>query len=345
MKDKKEIAVLLPNKEDYSLNNAAAASIWVRDFNRGKIINKQIVFGIATFFPLSKNFINLKKKNLIDNSFFYLKNFIKKLPNSIKVIEIHNRPHFFFLLKEKFSKCKFILIFHNDPNTLRGSKTVKEKIKIIERCDEIIFVSNYVKQRFYYNLNNHLPLKGQIIYPATDYFNHNFKKKLKKKKTIIFVGKLNSSKGYNIFGDAVIDLLNKYKDWSAIAAGNEKRESYNFKHKRFKIIKWSSHKKIINIYKSTSISIVPSQWNEPFGRTAMESSDLGNALITSGKGGLLETCYNPIVLKKVDKKNILKETEKLIKSPNLLKKIQKINYENRKINYKDNLEKLNVLKL
>jgi len=187
MKDKKEIAVLLPNKEDYSLNNAAAASIWVRDFNRGKIINKQIVFGIATYFPLSKNFINLKKKNLIDNSFFYLKNFIKKLPNSIKLIEIHNRPHFFFLLKEKFPKCKFILIFHNDANTLRGSKTVKEKIEILEKCDEIVFVSNYVKQRFYYNLNSHLPLKGHIIYPATDYFNHNFKKKLKKKKLLFLL--------------------------------------------------------------------------------------------------------------------------------------------------------------
>jgi glycosyltransferase involved in cell wall biosynthesis len=237
------------------------------------------------------------------------------------------------------------LIFHNDPNTLRGSKTVKEKIEILERCDEIVFVSNYVKQRFYYKLSSHLPLKGQIIYPATDYFNHNFKKKLKKKQIIIFVGKLNSSKGYNIFGDAVIDLLNKYKDWSAIAAGNEKRESYNFKHKRFKIIKWSSHKKIINIYKNTSISIVPSQWDEPFGRTAMESSDLGNALITSGKGGLLETSYEPIILKKVNKTNIVKEIEKLIKSPILLKKIQKFNYENRKINYKDNLEKLNDLKL
>ncbi|MEY3824664.1 MAG: hypothetical protein RLZZ13_598, partial [Pseudomonadota bacterium] len=37
MKDKKEIAALLPNKEDYSLNNAAAASIWVKDFNKGII--------------------------------------------------------------------------------------------------------------------------------------------------------------------------------------------------------------------------------------------------------------------------------------------------------------------
>ena len=124
MKDKKEIAVLLPNKEDFSINNAAAASIWVKDFNRGNIINKQIVFGIATSLPLTKNFINLKKKNLIDNSFFYLKNFIKKLPKSIKVIEIHNRPHFFFYLKEKFPKCKFVLIFHNDTNSLRESNTI-----------------------------------------------------------------------------------------------------------------------------------------------------------------------------------------------------------------------------
>jgi hypothetical protein len=345
MKDKKEIAVLLPNKEDFSLNNAAAASIWVKDFNKGKIISKQIIFGFASHTPLSKNFINLKKMNFINNSFFYIKNFIKNLPNSIKIIEIHNRPHFFFFLKKKFPKYKFILIFHNDPNTLRGSESVKKKLEILDRCDEVIFVSNYVKQRFYYNLYNHIPFKGHIIYPATNYYNNNFKKKLIKRNIIIFVGKLNLAKGYNFFGSAIIDILNKYKNWSAIVAGNEKRESYNFSHKRLKIFKWLSHKKIINFYKSSSISIVPSTWDEPFGRTAMESGDLGNALITSGKGGLLETTNNPIILKKVDTNNIKREVEKLIKSPQLLKKIQKFNYENRKINYQNNLEKLNNLKL
>jgi glycosyltransferase involved in cell wall biosynthesis len=345
MKDKKEIAVILPNKEDFSLNNAAAASIWVKDFNKDKIISKQLVFGIATHTPLSKNFINLGNTNLFKNSFFYLKNLVKKLPNSINVIEIHNRPHFFFFLKKKFPTYKFILIFHNDPNTLRGSKSIKQKMEIFKRCDEIVFVSNYVKQRFYYNLYSFLPFKGTVIYPACNYFNHNFKKKLKKKKIIIFVGKLNSSKGYNLFGDAVIDILNKYKNWSVIVAGNEKRESYNFNHKRLKIFKWLSHKKIINIYKNTSISVVPSLWDEPFGRTAMESSDLGNALIVSGKGGLLETANNPIILKEVNSINIKKQLEKLIKSPKLLKKIQKLNYRNRKINYKDNLEKINNIKL
>ena len=77
MKDKKKIAVLLPNKEDYSLDKAAAASIWVKDFNRGKIINKQLIFGIASSYPLSKNFINLRNTNIINNSFFYLRNLLK----------------------------------------------------------------------------------------------------------------------------------------------------------------------------------------------------------------------------------------------------------------------------
>jgi glycosyltransferase involved in cell wall biosynthesis len=343
--EKKEIAELLPNKEDYSLKNAAAASIWIKDFNIGKISRKQIIFGISSSAtPFSQNFINLKKKNLINNSYFYIKNFIKKLPESIKVIVIHNRPHFFFILKKKFPGMKFVIIFHNDPNALRGSRSVSEKINILDHCDKIIFVSSYVKERFYYNINERLPSKGQIIHPSTNYYNHNFKKNIRKEKIIVFIGKLNSSKGYNLFGPAVINILNKYKDWKVIVAGNEKREIYNFKHERLKIFDWLSHKQIINIYKKSSISVVPSTWDEPFGRTAMESSDMGNALITSNKGGLNETTINPIMLKKINSKSIQNEIEKLIKDPNLLKKIQKFNYKNKKINFKDNLKKINNLK-
>jgi len=344
MKNKKEIAELLPNKEDFTLNNAAAASIWVKDFNQGYIVSRQLIFGISSSTSLSKNFINLKKDNLINNSYFYIKNFISKLPKSIKVIVIHNRPHFFFILKKKYPEIKFILIFHNDPNTLRGSRSVKEKINILQNCDKIIFVSSYVKKRFYYDVNNLLPVKGEIIYPSTNYYNHNFKKNLKKDKIIVFVGKLNSAKGYNLFGPAVINILNKYKDWTAIVAGNEKRESYNFHHERLKVFDWLSHKQIINIYKKSSISVVPSTWDEPFGRTAMESSDMGNALITTGKGGLKETVFNPIIIKKINSLAIVNEIEKLIKHPNLLKKIQKFKYENKKISYNTNLIKISNLK-
>ena len=90
---------------------------------------------------------------------------------------------------------------------------------------------------------------------------------------------------------------------------------------------------------------MPSTWQEPFGRTAMESSDLGNAVITSGSGGLKETSFKPIILKKINIKSIQSEIEKLIKYPNSLKKIQEFNYKNRKIDFNDNLKKLNNLKI
>ena len=49
----------------------------------------------------------------------------------------------------------------------------------------------------------------------------------KKEKIISFVGKLNSSKGYDIFGRTIIDVLNKNKDWNALVIGDEAREKLN----------------------------------------------------------------------------------------------------------------------
>jgi len=187
MKHKKEIAILLPNKEDYTKDNAAAASIWVKSFNKGWLCNKTIIFGNASNNKhLSKNFNNLKVYRLINNSYHYLQSFLKKIPSSIRVIEIHNRPHFFLYLKKKIKNCKFILIFHNDPNSLRGCKTVEEKKYILENCEELVFVSNYVKIKFYENLINFLPF-GNTIYPA---FNYNKKKYPKKKKYYRFLWKI-----------------------------------------------------------------------------------------------------------------------------------------------------------
>ena len=48
---KKKIAILLPYKEKYTLKDAAAASIWVKDYLHGSSLDKQtLVFG-----NLSKN--------------------------------------------------------------------------------------------------------------------------------------------------------------------------------------------------------------------------------------------------------------------------------------------------
>ena len=48
----------------------------------------------------------------------------------------------------------------------------------------------------------------------------------KKKKLISFVGKLNKAKGYDIFGKAIVKVLNKYPDWKSNVYGDEPREKF-----------------------------------------------------------------------------------------------------------------------
>ena len=48
----------------------------------------------------------------------------------------------------------------------------------------------------------------------------------KKKEIIIFVGRLNASKGYDVFGETIVNVLNKHKKWKAYVYGDEPREKF-----------------------------------------------------------------------------------------------------------------------
>ena len=71
---------------------------------------------------------------------------------------------------------------------------------------------------------------------------------------------------------------------------------------------------------------MPSRWEEPFGRTAMESAASGCATITSQKGGLLETFDNDLFLKNLSSKEIFSKINYLIKNPKKLKFYQIKNF-------------------
>ena len=109
--------------------------------------------------------------------------------------------------------------------------------------------------------------------------------------------------------------------------GNE-QEKFNFKHKNFKVLDWIQHKSILNYYSNASISVVPSKWLEPFGRTAMESAAHGCATITSKNGGLPETFYNDLFLSKLTVDELFNKISGLIRNPIKMKKIQRKNFTN-----------------
>ena len=331
-KNFKKIAILLPFKDHFVNSEAGSASIWIKDFNKKSIYKNNIsVFGQIDDLDADiidkKRYINLnftpsrfRSKNLS-----YLDQFIKSFnSNNFSIVEIHNRPSYLRYLIDKKINSKFVLIFHNNPLTLGGSQTVAERNFLIKHCEKLIFVSNWVKEKFLLGLDKQDHTKCIVIYPSIE----KIKKFPKKKKIISFVGKLNRSKGFHLFGSVIVKILNKHKKWKALVIGDEPREKYNYKHKNLEYKGWISHKKTLDLYNDTSISVAPSFWDEPFGRTSMEAGSRGCATIISKKGGLTETNSSAIYLNELNTKNLFNSIDHLIKNKKILYSVQKRSFDN-----------------
>ena len=325
------ISVLLPYKENYTPQYAGAVSLFVNDITKvSNYKNEIFVFGNTdSKKKLSKNYINLdlSKKIFQSTSKIYIESFLnyqKKINSDL--IEVHNRPNYIKLIKKEF-KNKLFLFFHNDPLTMNGSKTIAERIYLLNNIDKIIFNSMWSKKRFFIDLPDKTLFieKTSVCYQSSSKIKIDFSKK---EKTISFVGKLNRAKGYDLFGESIIKILNKHKNWSAKVFGDEPREKLSYKHKNLDILGFKNNRYILNSLKKVSISVVCSRWNEPFGRTSLEAASRGSAVIISDRGGLPETTSGAIILKKLSSKDLFNTIDNLILNKEKLLKLQKQNYLN-----------------
>ena len=327
----KKIFIILPHKDQFIKKYAGSASIWVKDFLKVSIYNKFInVFGstkdIKNLYS-EKNYTNIPINNLklTSKSKYYtnkLINYCKK--EKPDIVEIHNRPSYLNNIYKEFNDTNFILIIHNDPLNLKGSITVNERLDLLNKCYKIYFVSTWVEEKFFTGIDKNFYTNFKTVYPSISPI-QNFPRK---EKLIVFSGKLNNAKGFDKFSLAIIKILNKYKNWKSIVIGDEPREIYNFKHANLSFTGWIPQDDVLKIYNKSSITIVPSLWEEPFGRSSLESGSRGNAVILSKRGGLPETIDNPIFLKKVSSSSIFDEIEKLILNPKLLKNFQLYSFKN-----------------
>ena len=342
---KLKIATILPYKENYTVDRASAASLWVSEFYaKSKFKKYNFIYGhTKSKNYLTKNYININLKNLQSKikstTNEYADKLIKDLSNkNFNIIEIHNRPQLLDKLLNHVN-TRFIFYFHNDPLSMKGSRKISERLKILNSVDKLIFVSEWVRDRFFLDIDKKLQTKTEVIYPSV-----HRQRPIKKKKNIIFVGRLNHSKGYDLFKEAIIKILDEFPQWKAYSLGDEDRRSIYISHPRHRELGFITHKKALEILNRSEIAVVPSKWDEPFGRTALEASSRGCATIISNKGGLKETTDNAIVLKKLDAINLCTEIRKLINYPKRRKKIQILGRKNIKHLIKDNTKLIDQIR-
>ena len=328
-----KISILLPYKENFSPEYPGAVSLFVYETTKISKFKRDItIFGNTNFkkiFNLKYVNIDLRKNLFSSQTRNYVKKFIQlEKKNDSTIIEIHNRPSYIQILSKEIKRKIFTLYFHNDPLSMSGSQTIQERKNLLKTCYKIIFNSSWSKKRFLEGLENKFVNSDKLLIFHQSASKGSFNLLNKKKKWITFVGKLNKAKGYDVFASSIKKILNKYPDWKAKIIGDEKREKIILNHNRAHILGFKKHYEVLSIFKKTSIAVACSRWEEPFGRTSLEASANGCAVIITNKGGLPETVTDAKILKRLNVKELTSTINFLIKNDKLRKKLQKLSIKN-----------------
>ena len=361
-----KINILLPYKEKFDENEAASVSITVKNnLLHSKYLDDIRIYGQSVKNPLFRNnFIGLKYSifSLKSKNNFLAHKMLKIILNDSdkrQLIEIHNRPY----LVDKISKVdKFpiSLFFHNDPQTMKGSKSIKERENILEKCVAVFCVSKYIKNLFLEGVLKNKE-KVHVLYNGVEI---NKKKLPNKKKEILFVGRLVPEKGVHIYVEVIKIIAKKYPKWNFGLIGsfrlgnNESKNQYAEEViKKFNIIGpqakyygFKDQRFVEKKMQEASIIIIPSLWQEPFGLVAAEAMSNGMAVIASRVGGIPEIIgENGVLINDLNHKKLEKEISKLIEKKSILEKFQnksRKNYEfdSKRISNKLDLHRAKIMK-
>ena len=342
----KKISILLPYKENFTPKYAGAVSLLVKDISIKSKYKKNItVYGSTDY----KERFKINYKNMFFKKFFFESGNIKYAENFLKLIEkkrsdlieVHNRPAVFNHIIKKSPDKKVLIYFHNDPLSLRGSMTKAQRENIFKNSAAIIFISEWAKKRFFKNLNcNTNDEKVSVVYSSVNKkkFNKN------KEKIILFVGKLNYSKGFDIFCKAITRILDEFPSWKSCVIGDEPRAQIEVEHKNLTKLGFLNHDKVLDYYNRASIAVGCSKWDEPMGRVGLESSSRGCATIISAKGGLPETITNGIILNSVNEEQVYQAIKKLIQDSRYRKKLCHLSYKNFKNDLNNSVKKYDQIR-
>ena len=321
-----KINILLPFKEKFSSKNFGSVSLYVKDINQNSKFNNEITIyanKVEEFFSgfkvckLNKSIWHLiLGKNKAHTLSFI--NSVKKDPP--KIIEVHNRPQSANLIANRLVNSKIFLFYHNDPLSFNSNNSIKQRLELLDNCEMIFFVSFFLKERFILDLSlSKSQLKKlQILYNGIHISNQI--QISSKKKNIVFIGELNQKKGFDFFLQAALLIIQEFPDWSVDIFGKTNSLSKHLinKNKKIRFHGYKNNSFILKFLKYTSISVIPSVWDEPFGRVLLESINAGTATITSTNGGLKEIArhFKVLKLKEINKKTIYLSIKKLIMSQN-----------------------------
>ncbi len=299
--DTSPIAIILPPREGFSPKAFGAVSLSVKDFTHHSRYRAQsVILGQRTE-PAYPNFnyeaLAVKRAWYETNNAAYVRSLVRRL-RELKpcMIEVHNRP----ILARKLIRALDIpvaLHLHNDPQDMKCAKTPAQRARLARDCAAIYCVSDWVKQRFCEGITQgaqkcFIIHCGIAVPPLPE----------QKTLNIVYAGRITPNKGALEFAKALQIVLPRQMQWHGTMIGgrrhsvSEKLSDYEHEvslvmeacGERSHHLGFLPYEKTQSLFREAEIVVIPSLWQEPFGRTAIEAQAQGCAIVTSGRGGLAE---------------------------------------------------------
>ena len=257
--------------------------------------------------------------------------------NRTGLIEVHNDIAIFKTLSSQFTNTPVSLYLHDDPLTLKGATSPKERWSILSRADMIYCASDYVRRRFLTGLEAGRTEHVHVLYQGI-----SIKPKPRKEAFILYVGHLTKEKGALELAQAAQILLPHFPNWRIVFAGASRptgnkgdKSASVYAHsvaqalrpleKQAVFLGYQPHNRVLELFSRAAIAVVPSLRNEASGRTALESMAAGCALVTSGYGALAELAGDAAVtVTPVTAQGLALALQGLLEDPESLRHIQNL---------------------
>lgn len=299
-----KIAILLPPREQYSPQFKGAVALCMADFTtHSRYRASTTLFGgtPADFGDLRYVQIKDWKKWYLRDNFAYAGKALCYLKDQgYTHVEVQNRPLIHRYLYQKLPPTVAVsLHLHNDPQGMKGLQTVGQRQQAIDRSAAIYCVSEYIRQRFIAGLTQGQD-KVHVIHNGIDTKN---RLQIVKEKIILYVGRIIQEKGALPLSAAYAQIAAQLPGWKFVVSGADRfgtiSDYERQTHKNLSALGqqcvytgYIDHNEIMRYFAKAEIAVIPSVWEEPFGRTVLEAMCGGAAVVTSGAGGIKEIIGN-----------------------------------------------------
>ena len=234
---------------------------------------------------------------------FLIKN-LKRYKNDVVLIK--NATNYVIPISKK-TNVKIYLQLHND---FLNHDTYKAE-EIVNACEGLIANSEYIKKCILTipNVNEEKVMINKNCLSSSDFLEITQEQKKEKaeeyhidmnKRNILFAGRLVPQKGIKELLYAV-EKISEEIDWNLVIVGSKwfgKNVKDNFtkelmaisqKNKeKIQFMGYVKHSDMRFLNAIVDVSVIPSIWEEPAGRVALEAQVVGTPIIISDSGGLPE---------------------------------------------------------